>query len=1025
MVKAGKHLALGLLLACCFPWMALHAQDRRDDQWTMEHFMVNDGLPQNSVIDMAMDSMGYLWLTTEGGLVRYDGHAFRTFHLPAADVPSTERMRHLITTAQGELLVDDANRNLYMIHGHFAVIPLSGLRSGLTLRGGFPSAELLMELLEQSDARNGNTPYDNLLMRVAPIDDHRWVAAIRSEVRSYVDTAMVKRTPLPFEPNALFSFNGCTYLNSRDGWWTMGEVGSLKPVKWKDGREPVRGPDAKERTFWRNGEQHALFWNDEDLWVIEPTNDPDMLSARSLLRPELENCALNAAVWSPSENVLLLGTDVRGLFVFRERIMRTWSSSLFEGGKGNMNIYAQLPWGAHSVLSFAGDGTVLYLSDEGSEVLPIKANRGYRSVVQPESGSVIYGSWDSLLLYSSRDERTTLLGRMDAAVRALLLEQDTLWVGTDVGISVLTKGQLSTLHLMDVPSPQANIHFIARGLSNELLIGTCSGLLRYCVDGDTLIPHPGLETVCARVLLKHGDRLFIGTYSDGAYVVDGDSVRALPMDGLELLKHVHAFHVDKKGFLWMSTNQGLVRTSLSDLDTQLANPSLGLMYAYFRERAGLDNSEFNGGCTPAVVELADGRVAFPSLEGSVVFSPSDMPDQSFNNLILFENTYVDGSKWSVNDAMSLGPRTREIIFEYSIPYWGDQADLQLEYYVDGATEKWVPMDVSNGRIVLSKMPYGEHLIRVRRTNGVPVLISGQESLWFEIRTPFFRSLPGMAVLALLALISVLLTIWVFSRRAAQRNKELEAAIQARTLELSQTNEELHAAVKLKARMMSIITHDIVSPLRFMSRVARSSERALDAQDVVSVRRALKDMSGTADKLYSTTDDMLQWMKHQEGIINPQLGPANLHHSAGDVLDLMREQALNKSVVLKNLIPTGDELITDRNILTIVLRNLLTNALNHTENGSISVTSASWPDRCQLMITDTGIGMSAEDIALLHAIRDAHGTTHERHNSETDQGLGYYIVSELLRAINGTFEIESEPGKGTCVIVRFAHSIHGA
>ena len=110
--------------------------------------MVNDGLPQNSVIDMAMDSMGYLWLTTEGGLVRYDGHAFRTFHLPTADLHSTERMRHFFTTAQGELLVDDANRNLYMIHGHFAVIPMPGLRSGSTIRGGLPSADLLVDLLE-------------------------------------------------------------------------------------------------------------------------------------------------------------------------------------------------------------------------------------------------------------------------------------------------------------------------------------------------------------------------------------------------------------------------------------------------------------------------------------------------------------------------------------------------------------------------------------------------------------------------------------------------------------------------------------------------------------------------------------------------------------------------------------------------------------------------------------------------------------------------------------------------------------
>ncbi|MCC7501737.1 MAG: hypothetical protein IT229_04360 [Flavobacteriales bacterium] len=784
--------------------------------------------------------------------------------------------------------------------------------------------------------------------------------------------------------------------------------------------KPSRGQPLDERLFWRTGEQHALFWNGKELWLLEPASDGEFLSARQLLTPELDNCSLNSALWSPSKRVLLLGTDVKGLFVFRERIMRTWKSSGEVTGKGSLNIYAQLAWGEKEVLAFVADGTVVALSDSGTFVLPIRAQRGYRSVIQPASGSLIYGNWDSLMHYSDHDRRSTLLGRPDAAIRALLQEKDTLWVGTDLGISILAAGSIRSLHVMDDNSPQSNIHFFSRGLTGELLIGTCSGLLRYCVSTDTLIPYPGLEAVCARACLKYGDRLFIGTYADGAFMVDGDSVRALPMDGLELLKHVHAFHVDKKGFLWMSTNQGLVRASLRDINAHLADPTIGVMYSYFRERAGLENSEFNGGCTPAMTELRDGRVAFPSLEGSVVFAPMQVPDTLTDTSILFENTYVDGRKWSVDDRMIFNSNTREIVFEFSIPYWEDDANLQLEYYVEGFTDRWRPLDVSSGKLVLSGVPYGEHLLRVRLVNGVPLFICDQESIWFEVRTPFFRSLPGLLVLASMAIISVLLTIWAFSRRASQRNKELEAAIRARTLELSQTNEELHAAVKLKARMMSIITHDIVSPLRFMSRVARSSERALDAQDLVSVRHALKDMSGTADKLHSTTDDMLQWMKHQEGIINPQLGLVNLHELAGEVLDLMREQAINKNVVLKNLIPVSEKFNTDRNILTIVLRNLLTNALNHTENGSISVSAQPGTDPWQFTITDTGIGRSAEDIATLHAIRDAHTRSHERPSSETDQGLGYYIVSDLLHAINGTFEIESEPGKGTRVQVRGAH-----
>ncbi|MCC7501508.1 MAG: hypothetical protein IT229_03200, partial [Flavobacteriales bacterium] len=92
-------------------WQQLAAQPN----WPPQQYTSENGLPQNSVLSLAMDDNGYLWFTTEGGLVRFDGMAF---HLPVLNSGSHEglaRMRQVIPTADGALLVDNAAGHLYEI----------------------------------------------------------------------------------------------------------------------------------------------------------------------------------------------------------------------------------------------------------------------------------------------------------------------------------------------------------------------------------------------------------------------------------------------------------------------------------------------------------------------------------------------------------------------------------------------------------------------------------------------------------------------------------------------------------------------------------------------------------------------------------------------------------------------------------------------------------------------------------------------------------------------------------------------
>ena len=83
--------------------------------WSVQQFTAESGLPQNTVRSLAVDSSGYLWVSTEGGLVRFDGRHMRVFSTRNDTDLLEDRMGHLFKDAAGTLLVDDVAGNLYRI----------------------------------------------------------------------------------------------------------------------------------------------------------------------------------------------------------------------------------------------------------------------------------------------------------------------------------------------------------------------------------------------------------------------------------------------------------------------------------------------------------------------------------------------------------------------------------------------------------------------------------------------------------------------------------------------------------------------------------------------------------------------------------------------------------------------------------------------------------------------------------------------------------------------------------------------
>ena len=130
-----------------------------------------------------------------------------------------------------------------------------------------------------------------------------------------------------------------------------------------------------------------------------------------------------------------------------------------------------------------------------------------------------------------------------------------------------------------------------------------------------------------------------------------------------------------------------------------------------------------------------------------------------------------------------------------------------------------------------------------------------------------------------------------------------------------------------------------------------------------------------------------------------------------------ERARERGVTLVNNVPIRDKLRLDSDVLTIVLKNLVGNAVTHAANGRVTISGMDKGIDYVLIIQDTGVGMGTAALAHSRRVQNKGALGAMNHEGERDvQGLGLLIVADLLELMGGAFTIESELGVGTTVSI---------
>lgn len=257
----------------------------------------------------------------------------------------------------------------------------------------------------------------------------------------------------------------------------------------------------------------------------------------------------------------------------------------------------------------------------------------------------------------------------------------------------------------------------------------------------------------------------------------------------------------------------------------------------------------------------------------------------------------------------------------------------------------------------------------------------------------------------------------------QINTNLEKTVEERTKEVATKNTRLEAQNKvlitqknrlealnsIKAKLFSIISHDLRSPINSIQGVLHlMNSDALSNKEIQSLSISLTNQIQITQNLL---DNLLYWSKLQMQGISVNYTKVNLFQLVENTFHLFTASN-NKKLTLENTVQEDAYAWADANMVALIVRNLVANAVKFTPySGTISVKAYSQnTDYLKVSVNDTGVGIAAENIAKIFD-NESHFSTPGT-AQEKGTGLGLMLCQEFVEKNNGKIWVESTLGEGS-------------
>lgn len=1037
-------LCLSVLLSVCL----------EAEAYSLRQFTNKDGLTNSSILSLHQDHRGYMWIGTCDGLDFYDGTAIQTY--PLSDIRMKQLSGSLISgileTEDGVLWVQ-TNYGLDRVElKRRQILHFTEFREGGFLFADAKGEVFLLGIDGNLHHYLRDARRFRLLQKVCSTEDEVLNAGIDNNGDLWI--FFRNRVPLCFrvkgtgadvslEQEHFFAHNHhLLWIGmEQETAYFVDDTHALYEYNFQN-HESYYVADLSE-VVSQYGEITALAnWND-DYYIGFKTGGLVVLrrSRDYKVRFRIEKTPIRSGIFcllkDRYQDILWVGTDGQGVYMYYDADYSV-TATLTDASPYDI---------ATPVRALYRDKNhTLWIGTKGNGILRI---HDYNPV-RPDASA----DFDRLTTANSF--------LSDDAVYCFSPGQgDRLWIGTENGINYYSfrHNRLGTLSVEAGGSPLRFVHAIEELNDTVLWVSTVGGGIVKVV----LHPDEGGQPVVKRAerrLVGDGSMsanyfftsfrendsiLWFGNRGYGACCVntrtghmdmrrfdDGINNTQLANDVFAIYKNrlghwlgtsagllrldnglvaepvrqmaygtVHCIMEDRNGYLWVSTNRGLVRLNPHTFDLRLYGTELGLQVTEFS-----DGAFFNDHATQTLY--------FGGINGFVAIRPDGGSGSYYAPPVQLRSLSIFGRNSNLYDYLEQRDASLLLRLDYTDNFFQlnfcavdyiDGNNYTYSYRMEGLSSQWVDNGTSS-RISFSDLPPGLYKLHVKYRNNT----SGKESepavFLIRIVPPWYLTVWAKVVFVLLILLSagwLTVRLWQGYHR---RQRQLVESMDRRK------REEVYES---KLRFFTSITQEFCTPLTL---ICGPCEKMLHCEHTdEQVRRYAGLIKQNAEKLNSLIQDLLEFRRLETGSKTLRVRRVPVSDRLREITASFRDMAEKRSIDYKADIEPGLTWGTDIGCFDKIVSSLLFNSFAYTpDGGTVSVSMSRKDAELCLQVSNSGPGISEDNLLKVsdrYKMLDSFGM---KDSQGARTGLALYICNSMALLLKGRIEGRSTPGVQTVFTV---------
>lgn len=803
--------------------------------FTVIQYSTKNGLPQNQVINITTDEKGQLILSTANGIVMFNGREFKTF-IKGIDYKAN-RFRRLFWHNELKIL-----SGIEYDGSFFCIYPIKQKIDGeiinnenvcdatlqgdmlwlYTTKGNIYQYEKgnrsFKKIIHVPSLRSRSMLYQHPYLYCATLDGLFKIHVLKKKYQlldSTLHLSLLKTNP----------FDSVVYGISANKLFTITpDIKEVFDIQSKNANEICHDIEF-------TGPLSIFLGTSKGLYLIEP-DYPERFTKND----GLPSNHIYSLYYNKTEDCLFVGTGQKGLLKLQLKSAYTFYN---KHGLIESSLSSIIQTYDKKVL-IAGNCCEIYQLSPDTVMPYSKVTAAFSSLAEIEN--IVYaGTWGKGLILLKDQQLYKEISTPDLPghyVHSTFIDsKSNIWVGTNRGVAVgKNHGNFKPFFPDEIKGLIINIYELKNG---AICLGGADGF--YIIQNKRIIKKIGKsdgfvgKEVRSFFEDKEG-KLWVGTYDGGVYCYHNDKLTSInKMQGCKLDNDAFCLAPDQFGYLLISSNHGLWRVSLNDLNDFYYGKLKYLIPFHYEQENGIYNPEFNGGFQNNFLVTENQHFYFPTIEGAVMVSPEELK---------FRKIYTSIDHVIVNDTLQVLDRhefernTHSIQFKFSSINYLNKYNVYYQHKLEGAQETDWSVPQKSNTVHLKMLPPGKYKFMVRAVDGFNDREPSVALFEFEIQ-PYFYETRIFKILALFFVISIITIVTVtrfnYIRRITEKREVARRQLAEFELKAIQSQMSPHFIFNcLNSIKYFVVSGQNESAEKFLDHFSLLIRKFLENSDVVEV-----------------------------------------------------------------------------------------------------------------------------------------------------------------------------------------------